>query len=44
MRKKWFFIAPAAIAGGLLLAFLGGELVMLLWNWLVPPIDRKSVV
>ena len=38
MRRKWFFIAPAAIAGGLLLAFLGGELVMLLWNWLMPPI------
>ena len=38
MRRKWFFIAPAAIAGGLLLAFLGGELVMLLWNWLMPPV------
>ena len=38
MRRKWFFIAPAVIAGGLLLAFLGGEIVMLLWNWLMPPV------
>ena len=34
MRRKWYFIAPAAIAGMILFAFLGGELVRLLWNWL----------
>jgi len=34
--KKLIFIAPLAILGLLLFAFLGGELVRLLWNWLVP--------
>ncbi|HEX2330651.1 MAG TPA: hypothetical protein VHN74_18150 [Candidatus Angelobacter sp.] len=38
MRRKWYFIAPAAIAGMILFAFLGGELVRLLWNWLTPPL------
>lgn len=38
MRRRWFFIAPAVIAGGFVLAFLGGEIVTLLWNWLMPPI------
>ena len=38
MRKKWFFIAPAAIMGILLFGFLGGELVLHLWNWLLPPL------
>jgi hypothetical protein len=36
MRKKWFFMAPAAIAAMILFTFLGGELVMRLWNWLAP--------
>ncbi len=38
MRKKWIFIAPAAILGILLVAFIGGELVKQLWNWLLPPL------
>ena len=36
MRKKWFLIAPAAIAAMVLFTFIGGELVMRLWNWLLP--------
>jgi hypothetical protein len=39
MRPKWkklIFIIPAAIVGILLFAFIGGELVMHLWNWLLP--------
>jgi hypothetical protein len=36
MRKKWFFIGPAAILGMLLVTFIGGEIVLHLWNWLVP--------
>ena len=35
-RKNWFFIVPAAIAGMALFMFLGGEIVKLLWNWLLP--------
>ena len=38
MRWKWIFIVPAAILGFLLFAALGGELVKLLWNWLLPPL------
>ena len=36
MRRKWFFIAPLAILALALFIFVGGEIVMLLWNWLMP--------
>jgi hypothetical protein len=36
MRKRWYFIVPAAIVGIVLFMFLGGELVLHLWNWLLP--------
>ena len=35
-RKRLFWIAPAAIAGIALFTWIGGELVMHLWNWLAP--------
>ena len=38
MRKKWIVIAPLAILGMLLFVFIGGEVVKLLWNWLLPPL------
>src|SRR5215470_8670530 len=38
MKRKWIWIAPLAILGILLFAYLGGEIVMLLWNWLLPPL------
>jgi hypothetical protein len=38
MRKHWFFLAPAAILGILLVIFIGGEIVEQLWNWLLPPL------
>jgi hypothetical protein len=38
MRWKWFLIGPAAILAMILFAFLGGEIVMRLWNWLLPPL------
>jgi hypothetical protein len=38
MRRKWIFIAPLAILGILLFAFIGGEVVKQLWNWLLPPL------
>ena len=37
MRKRWFWI-PLAIVGMVLFAFVGGEVVMHLWNWLLPPL------
>jgi len=36
MRRRWIFIVPAAIAGMVLFAALGGEVVRRLWNWLLP--------
>jgi hypothetical protein len=34
--KKLLWIAPLAILGMLLFAAIGGEIVRLLWNWLLP--------
>jgi hypothetical protein len=36
MRKKIFWIAPLAILAMVLFVIVGGELVKLLWNWLLP--------
>ena len=36
MRRKWIFIAPLAILGMLVFTAIGGELVLQLWNWLLP--------
>ena len=44
MRKKLIFIVPAAILGVLLVCFIGGTVVQLLWNWLVPPIFGWSSI
>jgi hypothetical protein len=38
MRRKWIFLAPLAILAMLLFIFIGGEIVRLLWNWLLPPL------
>ena len=38
MRKKWIFLAPLAILAMFLFVFLGGEIVLRLWNWLLPPL------
>jgi hypothetical protein len=34
--KKILLIAPLAIAGLVLFAWIGGQIVMHLWNWLLP--------
>ena len=36
--KKMIFIAPLAILAMLLFIFIGGEIVLHLWNWLLPPL------
>jgi len=38
MRKKRWWIAPVAIIAIPLFIFIGGEVVMRLWNWLLPPL------
>jgi hypothetical protein len=37
-RKKWIFLAPLAIVALALFIALGGEIVQLLWNGLLPPL------
>ena len=37
-RWKWIFLAPLAILAILLFIAIGGEVVLQLWNWLLPPI------
>jgi len=38
MRRRWFWIAPLAIVAIPLFLIVGGEVVMHLWNWLLPPL------
>ncbi len=38
MRRRWYWILPFAIVGIPLFLFIGGEVVMHLWNWLLPPL------
>ena len=38
MKKKWFYIVPLAILAMVLFTFIGGEVVLRLWNWLLPPL------
>lgn len=41
MSRRWkrlMFIAPLAILGMVAFVFIGGELVLHLWNWLLPPL------
>ena len=44
MKRKWIFIVPAALLGMALFTFIGGEIVRLLWNWLLPPLfDLRQI-
>jgi len=36
MSKKWIWWTPLAIVGVALFVTVGGAVVMLLWNWLLP--------
>ena len=36
--KRLIFIAPLAILGMLVFIAIGGEIVLQLWNWLLPPL------
>ena len=38
MKRKWIFWAPLGILGIALFIAIGGELVLQLWNWLLPPL------
>ena len=38
MRRRMIIFAPLAILGALLFVAVGGAVVLLLWNWLLPPL------
>lgn len=38
MRKYWPLFIPLVLVGFAVFVFIGGEVVMLLWNWLAPPL------
>ncbi len=38
MKKRLIWMAPLALLGLALFITIGGEVVMLLWNWLLPPL------
>jgi len=37
-KRNWALIVPAAVVGMIIVTFLGGWIVKLLWNWLLPPL------
>ncbi len=37
-RKRLIWIAPLAILGMVIFIVIGGEIVLHLWNWLLPPL------
>ena len=36
MRKKWIALVPLAMVGIVIFMAIGGEVVLHLWNWLLP--------
>jgi len=38
LRRKRYLILPIGLAGIVIVSFVGGQIVKLLWNWLVPPL------
>lgn len=41
MRKRWIFVAPLLL---ILFVVVGGEVVLHLWNWLLPAIFGWRVI
>jgi len=38
MGWRWIFLAPLVLMGIVLFIAIGGAVVLLLWNWLLPPL------
>ena len=36
MRRRWYFIIPLVLVGIVVFATIGGQIVLHLWNWLLP--------
>jgi len=44
MKRKWMWFAPLAILAMIVFVIVGGEIVMHLWNWLLPPLFGWHVI
>ena len=44
MKRKLIWIVPLAVLGIAAFIVIGGEIVMRLWNWLLPPLFGWRVV
>jgi hypothetical protein len=44
MRRKWFLLLPIGLGAIVLVSFLGGTIVQLLWNWLMPSLFGLPVL
>ena len=44
MRRKLVWIIPLAVLGMAAFIVIGGEIVMHLWNWLLPPLFGWRVI
>jgi hypothetical protein len=42
--KRLIWIAPLAITGMLVFVLIGGEIVLRLWNWLLPPLFGSRMI
>jgi hypothetical protein len=38
MKRKWMVMIPIGIGAVIIFGFVGGTVVQLLWNWLLPPL------
>jgi len=38
VRRKWYVLGPIVLVLCIIFAAIGGEIVTLLWNWLLPPL------
>ena len=38
MSRKWIWMVPIGIVAIIVITFVGGTVVQLLWNWLLPPL------
>ena len=38
MKRRWIWMIPFGITAIIVFTFVGGTVVQLLWNWLLPPL------
>jgi hypothetical protein len=44
MRRKWFVVLPIGLAAMVVVGLVGGTVVRLLWNWLMPSLFGAPII